>query len=131
MLGLKEPLTHAENQFVLYTKGHYDRSEDKMEDLKTIVAEAYGIEDVQMYSVVHFVNTLFEKLIVAGYIRTAGKSPVMFLLDSIFWDDLKREDGSLIDFMCARIQYVPVTGLDLAKYATRDLRLALSYGSML
>ena len=110
-------LTHSEKQFIKYTKGHFVRSENRMDDINLIVAKAFRLpkDDVGLYSVIHFVTQLFDRLMQHGYISTEGKTPLKYMLDCIYKDNLKREDETLFYFMYHRIQNVTVEGLDIGE----------------
>lgn len=110
-------LTHSEKQFIKYTKGHFARSENRIDDIKLIVAKAYALpeDDVALYSVIHFVTQLFDRLMQHGYISTEGKTPLKYMLDYIYKDNLQRDDETLFYFMYYRIQNVAVEGLELGE----------------
>ena len=110
-------LTHSEKQFVLYTKGHFVKSENKINDINKIVARAFRLpeDDVGLYSVIHFVTQLFDRLIQNGHIPTEGKTPLKYMLDYIYKDNLKCDDETLFHFMFYRIQNTRSKGLELGE----------------
>lgn|SRR6185312_350384 len=110
-------LTHSEKQFIKYTKGHFVQSKNKIDDINLIVARAFALpkDDVGLYSVIHFVTQLFDRLMQHGYIPTAGKTPLKFMLDHIYKDNLQRDDETLFYFMYYRIQNTIVEGMELGE----------------
>ncbi|QJI52325.1 hypothetical protein [Psychrobacillus phage Perkons] len=108
-------LTHSEKQFILYTKGWYKKSDNRMDDIKVIIGKAYGLypEQVEMYSVVHFVTDLFDRLTQNGNIPTEGYTPTYFMLNNIFKYNLQRDDETLFYFIYNRIQGCNVINLEL------------------
>jgi hypothetical protein len=118
-------LTHSEKQFVLYTKGHFIKSDNKIDDINKIVAKAFALpeNDVGLYSVIHFVAQLFDRLIQSGYIPTEGKSPLKYMLDYIYKDNLQRDDESLFNFMFYSIQNTEVGGMNLGEADSTYLQL--------
>ena len=119
-------LTHSEKQFVLYSKGHFVRSANRIDDINLIVAKAYALpkDDVGLYSVIHFVSQLFDRLMQKGYISTEGKTPLKYMLDCIYKDNLQRDDETLFYFMYCRIQNVAVEGLQIGEADSSYLKLA-------
>lgn len=118
-------LTHSEKQFVLYTKGHFIQAENRIDDINKIVAKAFALpeDDVELYSVIHFVTQLFDRLIQNGYIPTEGKTPLKYMLDYIYKDNLKRDDETLFYFMYHRIQNTRSKGLKLGEADSSYLTL--------
>lgn len=106
-------LSQMEKQLILYTKGHFKKSGNLIEDLKVFVGEAYALslEHVEMYSIYNFVIQTYDKLMYAKYIT--HQSPTEYLLTKIYSRDLKRDDNSLLEFLLGDISIVKVKGLDL------------------
>lgn len=118
-------LTDSEKQFILYTKNHFERSEDVTDDLRVFAGRNYGYapEHANMGNVMYFVTQLFTGLISANYILTEGKDPVQYLIDNIVKYNLQRDDHSLLKFLMGRIQGVYVDGLDLGEPDSSYLEL--------
>ena len=118
-------LTHSEKQFIKYTKGHFVRSKNRLDDISLIVAKAYALpeDDVGLYSVIHFVTQLFDRLMQHDYIPTEGKTPLKYMLDCIYKDNLQRDDETLFYFMYYRIQNVVVEGLELGEADSSYLKV--------
>lgn len=127
-------LTESEKQFLLYNKGHFEKSDDLIGDIKVFAANNYGlyVEHTDWRNVMNFVIQLFDGLIESGYISTHGKSPTQYLLEEILSDNLKRDDNSLLKFMMARMAYTNVEGMDLGeadyKYGKVAVRHAKVHG---
>lgn len=120
-------LTGSEKQFLLYTKGHFEKGEDLIEDVKVFAANNFGlyIEHTSWSNAMNFVVRLFDDLIEAGYIRTEGKSPTEYLLSEILHHNLQRDDNSLLKFMIGRMQFTNVAGLDLPEASSSYMKLRI------
>lgn len=120
----KIKLSPEERQFILYAKKHFKHTEP-MEDIKVFSARMYRypVNCAEPRNVWYFVIQVYEKLINAEYIRTGGLSSTSYIFQKIVERDLKRDDGSLLQFILSDIRNIYVKGLDLEEADSSYLEL--------
>ncbi|WP_340032541.1 hypothetical protein NSQ20_11795 [Paenibacillus sp. FSL K6-1122] len=118
-----ELLTDSEKQLVLYSKGHFLKT-NLTDDIKRIIAEGFEIplESTQFYHVYSFVTTIFVKLHEKKYIDNSIND---FLCGLFKWNDTLRPED-MIQNMMSSISSVKAVGLNLgkanSKYLTPKIR---------
>ncbi len=120
-------LSNEEKQLILYTKGHFLKSGNLIDDMKVIVGKAYALsfEHIEMYSIYNFVIKLYNKLVEGGYI-SHNKGTAEYILTKVYSRGLNRGDNSLLEFMLGEISIVKVAGLELGEI-DYDIQDQLSY----
>nr|WP_145401539.1 hypothetical protein [Paenibacillus xylanexedens] len=115
-----EILTESEKQLVLYSKGHFVKT-NLIDDIKKIVAEGFEIplESTHFYHSYNFVADTFLKLHKANYIDASMHD---FFCGLFKWKQiLKPED--MIQDMLSNISTIRAAGLNLGKADSKYLTL--------
>jgi hypothetical protein len=121
MIKMTEILSHDEKQIVLYSKGHFIKTNNIIDDLKAITAETYEIpiEFTLFHHVYGYITRTFLKLQSHGYFDEDMES---FLCSLFKWNTtLKPED--MIEKMISWISTVKAAGLNLGEADPKYIRV--------
>lgn len=112
-------LTESEKQLVLYSKGHFVKT-DLIDDINKIVAEGFEIplESTHFYHAYNFVTSAFLRLHEAKYI---DENMHDFFCSLFKWKEVLKPEDVLQD-MLGSISSVKAAGLNLGEADSKYLR---------
>ncbi|PKR82902.1 hypothetical protein [Heyndrickxia camelliae] len=111
-------LKYWEKQLILYTKGHYPRT-DYEKDLVHFPSEFYGLslEQTYQYNVLHMVTDVYQKLVANGHIQFKLDTFITDIFKRAWWDNGKKEVSydHILKHMLSEIQNIVIlnSGIEL------------------